>query len=186
MMTWQEIILLFTAVVNGVAACLAWMVKLSWSKEYRDATDRIIQAKDEAIASKEAEIAVFNAHIEQLERLNPKTIAEWSRAQHEMAEEYIKTVKHQLNEAHETIKRLEARGEETKKESWRARKAEEELRNSVLILEKGLKKQEPPDFATFVNSANLSLQLSGALMETVSESSSSKGMLNITTKKETS
>ena len=70
---------LVVAGLSSLAAVLAWTAKLRWSKEYRDATDRIIQAKDTQIAAlrewsplqlretAKASIEIYSERIGQLE-----------------------------------------------------------------------------------------------------------------------
>ena len=67
---------------------LAWLAKLRWSKEYQDATNRIIQAKDAIIGAKEAEIAVLQRYTDTLQQLNPKEVAEWYEGMKTMFKEW--------------------------------------------------------------------------------------------------
>lgn len=157
-MTWQEGFLLFTAAVNAVAACLAWVAKIRWSKEYRDATDRIIQAKEQ-------EIGALKRQIELYEQLNPKKLVEWYQAQKEMAEQYVESLKRQLEDARTAIHELETSGKEKEEKLRPAKDAEEALKKYVIDFERDLEKHKLPDLAYMVNSASYQQKL----METVND-----------------
>ncbi len=99
-MTFLGIILILTALLNCVAAVLAWIAKIQWSKEYREAKDEIIRAK-------EAQISTLKEHIATLEKLNPAILKEWYQKGLEMAKTYISQVEDQLKEAKTKIVALE-------------------------------------------------------------------------------
>jgi len=78
-------------ILSLLAAVLAWVAKLRWSKEY-------IAAKDEIIKAKEAQIGVLREQIQGLKELTPMKIRE-----------YFESVKSQLEEFNEMLKlQLEA------------------------------------------------------------------------------
>ena len=100
-----EIILAAIALINGLAACLAWLAKLRWAKEYRETTNRVIQAKDAQIAAVERELQAHRT-------LTPKTLREHYDAAVSMFEERIADLQNQVatekEEAEEALKKIES------------------------------------------------------------------------------
>jgi hypothetical protein len=94
------IILLLTALANAVSSIIAWIAKIGWSKEYREAKDEIIRAK-------EAEIRTLKEYIAIVEKLNPQSLKQWLQNGLEMAQTYVSQVNVQLEEAQKKIKVLE-------------------------------------------------------------------------------
>ena len=80
------------ALASGVAACLAWIAKLKWSKEFAEAKDEIIKAK-------EAQIQVLQSQLEGLRELSPMKIKEYVDSSQELLERYIDQLKEQLQVA---------------------------------------------------------------------------------------
>jgi hypothetical protein len=70
---WMEI----AVVGSTVASILAWIAKIRWSREYRDATEKVIQAKDAVIQSREAQIAVLSEEIAFLKDITPMKMREY-------------------------------------------------------------------------------------------------------------
>ena len=97
----MEILLVLTALANAVSAIIAWIAKIVWSKEYREAKDEIIRAK-------EAEIRTLKEHIITLEKLNPITLKQWYENGLEIARTYVSQVDDQMKEAQKKIEVLEA------------------------------------------------------------------------------
>jgi len=81
-------------ILSLVAAILAWVSKLKWSKEYSRAKDEIIRLKD--------------AEIEQLKELNPIKIREYFQSVKTQLEEYNDRLQCQLAIAEERIEELES------------------------------------------------------------------------------
>lgn len=94
------IILILTALANAVSSIVAWIAKIGWSKEYKE-------AKDETIKAKEAEIRTLKEHIMMLEKLNPQILKQWYQNGLEMAQTYVAQVNNQLEDAQKKIKILE-------------------------------------------------------------------------------
>ena len=83
-------------IVSGIAAILAWVAKILWSKEYRDATDRTISSKD-------AEIANLKSHIERLEKLSPMIVEEYYATSTKQMESILSSVQEQLDIANSEL-----------------------------------------------------------------------------------
>jgi len=94
------IILILTALANAVSSIVAWISKIRWSKEYKE-------AKDETIKAKEAEIHTLREHIMTLEKLNPQILKEWYQNGLKMAQTYVAQVDIQLEDAQKKIEVLE-------------------------------------------------------------------------------
>jgi hypothetical protein len=97
----MEILLVLTAMANALSAIIAWIAKIVWSKEYREAKDEIIRAK-------EAEIGTLKEHIITLEKLNPITLKQWYENGLEIARTYVTQVDDQMEKAQKKIEILEA------------------------------------------------------------------------------
>lgn len=95
-----ELILILTALANAISSIVAWIAKIGWSKEYKEAKDEIIKAK-------EAEITTLKEYIATLEKLNPKILKEWQANSLEMARTYSSQLEQQLQEAGKKIEALE-------------------------------------------------------------------------------
>ena len=61
---------LIAVIISGVAAILAWIAKIRWSKEYADAKDQTIRAKDE-------QLRVLQLQLQELKDLNPEQLRTW-------------------------------------------------------------------------------------------------------------
>ncbi|MBN1253178.1 MAG: hypothetical protein JXR51_01190 [Bacteroidales bacterium] len=83
-----------------LAAILAWIAKLRWSKEFA-------MAKDEIIKAKEAQIAMLKQQIENLKELNPSKLKEYFDIVKEQLNKYNELLKKQLEEAKNEIKQKE-------------------------------------------------------------------------------
>jgi ribosomal protein S27AE len=94
------IILILTALANAVSSIIAWVSKIGWSKEYKEAKNEIIRAK-------EAEISTLKEYIATLEKLNPKILKQWYQNSLEMARTYTSQVEGQLEEAQKKMETLE-------------------------------------------------------------------------------
>jgi hypothetical protein len=154
----MELVFVFTACVNGVAAVLAWAAKLRWSKQYQDATNRIIESKD-------AEIAVLQRHLDTLQRLNPKEISEWYEGAIKISAAYSETLHKQLADADETINKLRASGSRKDEDLRRAREDYQRLSASVAQIDLAVSQRQLPDMITVVNSGTYSKALDKSTAE---------------------
>lgn len=96
-MEWLYII---SAIASSLAAVLAWMAKLWWSKEFA-------AAKDEVIRAKEAQIELLKNEIDNLRELNPIKIREYFLSVREQLEEYNDSLRAELDEAKKEIESKE-------------------------------------------------------------------------------
>lgn len=137
-----------------IAAILAWIAKLKWSKEYRQATDRIIEAKD-------AEIRVLQKQLEHLDRLNPKELGEWLEGAYRLMTNYTNQLKNQLGSASTRITELESAGRVKEEQLMKAKAAFNELSKQYEIIHAAINQNKLPDFITMVASGTASVALSG-------------------------
>jgi chromosome segregation ATPase len=92
----MEWLLAITAAINAAAAVLAWVAKIRWSKEYKEA--------------KEAQIDLLDREIRSLRELNPPVVRESFIAMREQLEDYNDTLKVELEEKDKAIVQLRASG----------------------------------------------------------------------------
>ena len=118
-----------------LAAILAWIAKLKWSKEYR-------AAKDEIIRSKEAMIAQLNERIQFYKELTPMKLKEYFdsvKSQLEMQIEDLNTQKEkaakEINDKNNEIIKLEEDKIINKKEIETLRNEKQQLEISAKTLE---------------------------------------------------
>ena len=107
-----EMLYAIVALVSAIAAVLAWVAKLVWSKQH-------LSAKDEIIRAKEAQIDLLNNQIESLRELTPMKLREYFLSVKEQLEEFNITLSSELENAtskiekkEEEIKLLKAAGQE--------------------------------------------------------------------------
>ena len=77
----MEWIYVITTGLSSLAAIFAWLAKILWSKEFQDATNQIIKAKD-------AQIEQLHSSIEQYKELNPSRLREYHLSLRTELEEY--------------------------------------------------------------------------------------------------
>lgn len=94
------IISLVTALLSSIVAILAWVAKIRWSKEFSDAKDEIIRAKESQIASLENEVRF-------LHELSPMKIREYFLSVRSQLEEIIDDKEVQLRKFKEELKAKE-------------------------------------------------------------------------------
>lgn len=158
-MTWIEVVFVLTACANAVAAVLAWVAKLRWSKEYIDATNRIIESKDQLLRVKDSEMAVMQRHVDTLQQLNPKQVSEWYDGLNKMFTAYSANLHRQLAVADRTINELRASDTGKDEELRRAREAYEKLSDQLKQIDLALSQKQLPDLITVVNSGTYSKAL---------------------------
>jgi len=110
MQNWIDFASALTAVISVIAAVLAWVAKIRWSKEFA-------AAKDETIKAKEAEINLLKAEIQSLTELNPMRLREYFKSVTQQLEEYNDDLQNKLSGAQEEIRTLkQLRSEQNKKD----------------------------------------------------------------------
>jgi response regulator RpfG family c-di-GMP phosphodiesterase len=104
-MDWKLIISLITSLFSTVAAVLAWVAKLRWSKEFAAAKDEVIRAKESQIESLKNEIQI-------LQDLSPVKVREYFVSVKTQLEEYIDLQKTQIKNAETELFQKDAQLEE--------------------------------------------------------------------------
>lgn len=97
----REIIYLVIVAASSVAAILAWVAKLRWAQEYRDATDRLLQAKD-------AEISAVRSQFQVLEAASSAKVLEIFRNTKQVLEEHIDNLQAELHKARQAASHADA------------------------------------------------------------------------------
>jgi hypothetical protein len=118
----NQIISYAITILSLIGGILAWVAKLRWSKEYA-------VAKDETIRAKEAQIAVLQEHIKNLQDLTSPKLREYFESMKTQLEEYNDQLKKNLENADSTLKKTieELKTKEAElKELKDKKKAEEE------------------------------------------------------------
>lgn len=133
------------ALAAAAAAVLAWVAKIRWSEQYREAKEAQIQTLKTAIeqleATKEVQIEVYKARLESLRQLDSRALRERFLAQKnsleemlEEREEYAERVQRRLNEAEEAIEELKSEKQLTQAELKKAAAAKERLEAEIATL----------------------------------------------------
>jgi HD-GYP domain-containing protein (c-di-GMP phosphodiesterase class II) len=91
------VISLITALLSSIVAILAWIAKIRWSKEFSDAKDEIIRAKESQITSLENEVRF-------LHELSPMKIREYFLSVRSQLEEIIDDKEIQLSKFKDELK----------------------------------------------------------------------------------
>jgi DNA repair exonuclease SbcCD ATPase subunit len=131
------------AVFSTIAAVLAWVAKIRWSDEYRE-------AKEETIKSKEAHIEMLQNEVENLHALTPIKMREYFESTKDSLEEFVEVLQTQLDDAKSTLKK---KGDEIKelesqnREIGRLQQEKETLTEAVDELE-----EEVEDLSTQLQS----------------------------------
>ena len=137
-MSFAEVIYALTALASIVAAILAWVAKIRWSREFKEA--------------KEAQITTWREQIAVLERLSPPALLTWVEGLQNLAEKQVKALENQLiaretdlRETQENIERLKREGairyditREAEKQRDNARAALEQTRAELTELREAL------------------------------------------------
>lgn len=90
---------------SALAAILAWVAKLRWSKEYSDAKNATIDSKEEQIKAKDEQIQTKQAYIEVVEREN-NSLRE--QTPEKLLERYQKIQGHHENMLEQLVKELDS------------------------------------------------------------------------------
>ena len=92
----MDIIYALVALCSSVAAILAWLAKLRWSREFAQAKEATIEAKNE-------QIEVLKNEIQNLREFTPMKLREYFLSVKEQLEEYNTTLNSQIEEANKEI-----------------------------------------------------------------------------------
>lgn len=111
-----------------IAAILAWVAKLRWSKEYTDAKDAVISAKDDQIKTKQSHIEFLDRQIDALKEQTPEKLREHYKSIQQGLEEFNEKQKKQLSEL-----KLELKERDSKLEG--ASERENSLREEIKLKE---------------------------------------------------
>jgi chromosome segregation ATPase len=125
-------------VISLIAAILAWIAKLRWSREFAQAKDEIIRAKD-------AQIETLKLQVQNLMDLNPVKLKEYYTAVKEQLEKYNDLLKEQLAAAKKeidimqmTLNNMKGKEEENQEKISKLSDEKEKLEKNVLDLEGNL------------------------------------------------
>ena len=88
----MDLVYILGTILSSIAAIFAWIAKIMWSNEYREATQQIINSKD-------AEIDHLKSHILRLENLSPMVVEEYYKTNLKQMESILSTVQGQLEVA---------------------------------------------------------------------------------------
>ena len=122
-------ILALTALANVVCAILAWVAKIWWGREYRE-------AKDETIRAKEAQIEVLKTELENLRQFSPLKLREYYLSIKEQSEDVIEDLSSKLKLKERENEALQAKVEresqkleqaKVERESYELAKLQEEI-----------------------------------------------------------
>ena len=83
---------MLAVIVCAIAAILAWISKLRWSKEFAEAKNQVIAAKD-------AQIEMLKFEIENLRHLNPEKLRQYYVSMKNQLEEYNEKLHRELSSA---------------------------------------------------------------------------------------
>lgn len=126
------------ALASALAAVLAWLAKLKWSREYGLAKDEVIRAKD-------AQIELLKEEVEGLREMTPMKIREYFVSVKQQLEEYNDTLKQSLNAAQgeiqprdQIIVSLRAAGDQSSAALQAIERERDELREAARRLEEQL------------------------------------------------
>jgi len=114
---WVNNLITLTSII---AAILAWIAKLRWSKEYTDAKNAVIAAKEASISEKEEQVRTKQSQIEFLERQNeffkeqtPQKLREYYKSVQEQLEEVIRVQKQDLDRSKTLLEEQETKMEKS-------------------------------------------------------------------------
>lgn len=88
----MDLVYIIGTILSSIAAIFAWIAKIMWSNEYREATQQIINSKD-------SEIDHLKNHILRLENLSPMVVEEYYKTNLKQMESILSTVQGQLEVA---------------------------------------------------------------------------------------
>lgn len=122
--------------LSVVAAILAWVAKLRWSKEFAD-------AKEATIAAKDAQIQVLEKQIEDLRDLTPMKLREYVLSIKDQLEEYndslqsqVEKLRAEIAEKNAQIGSLSEEGTQKRNEIEKIRQERDELEQRAVLLDR--------------------------------------------------
>src|SRR5947208_229939 len=161
----SELLYAIGTLVSAAAAVLAWVAKLKWSKEFRDAKDATIQAKedqiktlqarheasaaendavlkakDALIAAKDEQVKLLQTEITNLREFSPSKLREYFLTVRQQLEEYNNLLKSQLEEAQNVIKQKQDEINAVKSEGAAQSEAVKRLEKEKAVIEENTKK----------------------------------------------
>jgi hypothetical protein len=125
----MEWIYVLTVLTSSVAAVLAWVAKLMWSKEFKE-------AKEETIKSKDAQIELLKNEIQNLRELSPMKLREYFVSVKQQLEEYNDKLLRDLKDKDQRILTLRHGKQRRGTEIERLMKERAELNDKINALEK--------------------------------------------------
>lgn len=99
-LNWYEAGYVVAAIASSIAGAAAWIAKILWSKEFKE-------AKDAQIAAKEAEIQAVRAHLVILQELTPMKLREYHSAIQATLSERIAILENERDSLHEKVKQTD-------------------------------------------------------------------------------
>ena len=119
-------------VLSLLSSILAWIAKIKWSKEYTDAKEQVIKAK-------EAEIILLKEQIETYKDLTPMKIREYFISVKTQLEEHINLLQKKLEETNLILSEKEGKLQQLNSQSIQDSKAiakyAEEKKELMLVIE---------------------------------------------------
>jgi hypothetical protein len=91
---------------------LAWVAKIRWSAEYKDAKEAQIKSLEEAIKSKDAHIALLEREIKSLQELTPMKLREYLVSSNQMFDEYNNSLQKKIGDLREEMALSDQRNQE--------------------------------------------------------------------------
>jgi predicted RNase H-like nuclease (RuvC/YqgF family) len=91
-----DIIYALAALCSVIASILAWVAKIRWSTEFKEAKDASLQAKQSEVEAKNAHIATLQSEIESLKNLTPMKVREYFNSVKVQLTEYNDSLQQQL------------------------------------------------------------------------------------------
>lgn len=136
----MEITYIIGTILSALAAVLAWLAKIFWSKEY-------ISAKNEIIKAKDAQIEQLESQVRQYKDLTPMKIREYFQSVKEQLEEYndslqdnLEQTKDKLEKKNDELKKLEQSDQKKSSNLEKIKKDKKDLEEQVDELEQELEK----------------------------------------------
>lgn len=138
-----DIIYAIAALCSVIASILAWVAKIRWSTEFKEAKDASLQAKQSEVDAKNAHIATLQSEIESLKNLTPMKVREYFDSVKVQLTEYNDSLQQQLSGATNDIQSkqseidaLRTQGSQHVADIQRLEKEKQELQAAKEELEK--------------------------------------------------
>jgi len=92
----MDVFYIISTILSSIVALFAWIAKIRWSNEYKEATQQIINSKD-------AEIESLKSHIERLKIFSPMVVEEYYETNINRMESILTSVQEQLDTANSEL-----------------------------------------------------------------------------------